>query len=187
MIQSAGRRGDCAGAGSSRASAMCRQPTCAHTCSRCSADTKSSPQEDCRLVARCSAAARPSEITYGGGKCLRHAARSSRHALGEACCIFRWALANQRGIKGPGMLARKDLDADVPLLRTWRVLPPDTFGCRPMKASSACSSAVGSPPAFWITRRAMPPACMDVDRSMEARGPNGRLSSETAHVTLQCQ
>lgn len=90
------------------------------------------------------------------------------HGRHAACCILGVALANQGGIEGPGMMARKNLDVDFPLLRTWRVLPPDTFGCRPMKASSACSSAVGSPPAFWITRRAMPPACMDVDKSTAA-------------------
>lgn len=31
-----------------------------------------------------------------------------------------------------------------------------------MRASSACSSAVGSAPAFCTTRRAMPPTCMQV-------------------------
>lgn len=54
------------------------------TCSRCSADTKSSPQDDCRLVARCSAPASPSDIVCSGCG-ARHMPNWAKQA-GPCCC-----------------------------------------------------------------------------------------------------
>lgn len=64
-----------------------------YTCNRCSADTKSSPQDDCRSAARCSAPAMPSEMVCKTHS-LRHIAlfqdhRHRRGALGYIKALKR--------------------------------------------------------------------------------------------------